>query len=315
VVFRELGIALFIIALALVAWIKQPNFLSAGNARSVALAIPLWVVVAMGQMIVIISRNIDLSVGSIMGLAAVVSCGCFVGNPQFPIWAATIVAIGVGAIAGLGNGVLTSLLRVPSIVVTLGTLSAYRGLTFMWSGGKQVPRDALPESLIKLSQTSPILGIPWIILLAGAVAVITALYLRFTRTGREIFAMGSNPAAAVLRGIPVRKNLLLIFAFSGALSGLAGMMYASKLGYVNPRDTGSGFELIVISAAVIGGTNVFGGSGTVLGTVLGCLLIGKIRTALPMMDVSAFWESAVYGLAILLACVVDTLIQRRARSG
>src|SRR5438067_8315174 len=99
---------------------------------------------------------------------------------------------------------------------------------------------------------------------------------------------------------------MLIFTISGALSGLAGMMYASKLGYVNPRDTGAGFELIVISAAVIGGTNVFGGSGTVLGTVLGCLLIGMIRTALPMTGVSPFWESAVYGSAILLACLVDT---------
>jgi len=155
------------------------------------------------------------------------------------------------------------------------------------------------------------LGVPWLILIAAAVAAVTYVFLRYTRTGREIFAIGSNPAAAQLRGIPVRRRLLLVFTLTGALAGLAGMMDAARFGYINPSNTGAGFELVVISAVIIGGTSVFGGSGTVLGTILGCRMLGLVGVALPMVGVSAFWQLALYGLAILLAAAVDTFIQRR----
>ena len=309
--FRELGIVLFIaLAFAVTATINH-RFLATDNLRSIALAIPLIVIVAMGQMMVIISRNIDLSVGSVMGLSSLVACGMFIAHPDLSPWIATAVAVGVGALAGLLNGMLVSWLNVPSIIATLGTLSAYRGLTYIYSHGKQVPDDKIPASLVRVAQTSPIFGVPWLVWIAGLLAVVTALWLRYTRVGREIYAIGSNPVAAQLRGVPVRRTLTAIFVITGGLSGLAGMMYASRFGVADPRDTGNGFELIVISATVIGGTGVFGGSGSVLGTVLGCLLLGVITTALPMLNVSPFWQTASYGIAILLACLVDTIIQRK----
>ena len=231
-----------------------------------------------------------------------------------PVWLAALAAAGVGGVLGFVNGVLVALLRIPAIIATLGTLTAYRGLVFIYSSGRQVDNNHLPVELIRLSQTSPI-RIPWIVLFALAAALATAAWLRYTRTGREIFAIGSNPHAAELRGIPVRRVLLLIFTLTGVLSGIAGLMWASRFGTVNPRDAGYAFELIVISAVVIGGVNVFGGSGTVLGVLLGCLLLGLVNVALPTLGISAFWQLALYGLAILLAATIDTLIHRGTARG
>ena len=183
-------------------------------------------------------------------------------------------------------------------------------MVFIYSGGRQVDPNYIPESLTRLS-SNRIRSSPGIVIFAAIIAILTALFLRYTRTGREIFAIGSNPQAAQLRGIPVNRVLLLIFTLTGALSGFAGIMYASKFGYVNPVKTGLEMELVVISAAVIGGTNVFGGSGTVLGVVLGCVFLGLINQAMPICGISAFWQKAIYGVAILAAATLDTIIQRR----
>jgi rhamnose transport system ATP-binding protein len=308
--FRELGIGLFVVLVFIAATIKTRSILAPENLRNILLYTPLIVVVAMGQMMVIISRNIDLSVGSILAFASIVTCGIFVNHPGFPLPLAALLATAIGAAMGLLNGTLITLARVPAIIATLGTLSAYRGLVFMYSGGRQVDPDKIPPSLIHLSQPSAIY-IPWIVVSALVIAVLNGLFLRYTRTGREIFAIGSNPHAAQLRGIPVRRVLLLIFTITGALSGFAGLLYASKFGFVNPSKTGVEMELVVISAAVIGGTNVFGGSGTVFGVVLGCVFLGLVNTAMPVAGISAFWQRAIYGCAILAAATVDTLIQRR----
>jgi rhamnose transport system permease protein len=190
-------------------------------------------------------------------------------------------------------------------------MTAYRGIVFIYSNGQEVSHSQIPPALIRLSQTSPI-SIPWIVIFAAAIAGLTAIFLRYTRTGREIFAIGSNPHAAVLRGIPVSRVLLLIFTITGALAGLAGLMSASRFGYVNPADTGQEMELIVISAAVIGGTNVFGGSGTVLGVLLGCMFLGVVNTAMPVVGIPGAWQHAIYGIAILAAAMIDSFIQKRS---
>lgn len=308
--FRELGIIGFTLAIVLVAGLLEPRFLEADNLRNILRYIPLIVVVAMGQMMVIVSRNIDLSVGSTLGFSAIVIGNIFVHFPDFPIWAAALVAVAIGAGLGAFNGLLVAWMNIPAIIATLGTLSIYRGLVFLVSGGRQVDPNHIPPELIRLSQTSPI-GIPWLVLLALTLALATFGFLRYVGTGREIYALGSNPAAAALRGISVRGNILLVFTVCGALAGLAGWMFASRFGYVNPSDTGVGFELVVISAVIIGGTNVFGGSGTVLGTLTGCLLLGVIYVGLAVLGVSAFWQLAIYGAAILLAVGFDTVVQRR----
>jgi ribose/xylose/arabinose/galactoside ABC-type transport system permease subunit len=308
--FRELGIAMAVALIVLIASLLQPRFLAIENLRNIALYIPLIMVIAMGQMMVVITRNIDLSVGSVLGFAAIVVGNLFITHPHMPLPVAALIAAAIGGAMGLVNGMLVAYCRVPSIIATLGTMSAYRGLTSIYSHGEQVNNNDLPRELIQMSQTSPIFGIPWIVLLAGAIAVLTAVWMRYTRTAREVFAVGSNPSAAVLRGIPVNRVLLLVFVLTGLLSGLSGLLFASRFGYVNPR-SGDAMELIVISAVVIGGTNVFGGSGSVLGTVLGCLLLGLVKVALPMLSVPTPWQSVLYGTSILLAAATDAYIQRR----
>jgi rhamnose transport system ATP-binding protein len=306
--FRELGIALVVLLGFLVACLFDRHFASRDNLRSVLLYIPLILIVAMGQMLVIVSRNIDLSVGSVLGFSAIIVGEVFVRHAGFPIWTAALLAAGVGALLGCVNGLLVALCSVPAIIATLGTLGFFRGLIFIYSGGNQVDTDKIPAALIRLSEVPA--PIPWIVIFAAGLCLLTHLFLKFTRLGREIFAIGSNPAAATLRGISVRRNLIFIFAITGALSGLAGLAYASRFGYVNPVRTGDGFELVVISAVVIGGVSIFGGSGSILGVVLGCVLLGLINVALPALGVSDFYQTAIYGLAILVAAGLDGAIHR-----
>ncbi|HEX8464482.1 MAG TPA: ABC transporter permease [Abditibacterium sp.] len=307
--FREVGILVFLILLVVAVTLRSPVFLSAGNLRSVLLDIPLIVVVAMGMTTIILSRNIDLSVGSTLGLCAVIVGFLFKNNPGFPLWMAGLVGIGAGALLGAVNGTLVAWLRVPAIIATLGTLSVYRGLIFIWSGGATVERSDLPDALIAMSQTSPLI-VPWIVILALVVTAMMHFFLRFSRVGRSLYAIGSNPVAARLRGIAVDRVVFLSFVLTGALAGLAGVMYASRFGFVYPAKTGVGFELSVIAATIIGGTSILGGSGSVTGTVLGCLLLGVIENALDVARLSAFWQSAIYGAIILLAVATDSSIRR-----
>ena len=209
------------------------------------------------------------------------------------------------------NGLLVTKLRLPAIIVTLGTLNLYRGGLFILSGGRQVDPNNIPQGLIALSQTSPI-GIPWIVLFALGIAVLFGVFIKFSHVGREMYAIGSNPQAAVLRGINVGGVLLFVFVLCGATAGFAGIMYASRFGYVNPGMTGVGFEFTVIGATIIGGTSVAGGSGTVLGTVIGCTLLGIVNTALAVLGISAFWQQATYGLIIVIALLIDRMVRYRS---
>jgi rhamnose transport system permease protein len=162
-----------------------------------------------------------------------------------------------------------------------------------------------------MSRTSPILDIPWIILIAFGVALMTFVIARHTQFGRQIYALGSNPDAAPLRGIDVTKVTLAVFTLSGALSGLAGILYASRWGFVNPSNTGSGFEFQVIAAVVIGGVSINGGVGTVLGTVLGVLLLGCVSAALPLLGIPGSTQNAIYGAVILIALLIDRSVRER----
>lgn len=307
--FREAGILVFLVLLMVLVSLRNPNFLTAGNMRSIMLDIPMLLVVSMGMTAIIISRNIDLSVGSTLGLSAMTAGLLFKNNPNLPMLAGALAAIATGTLLGTFNGLLVTKLRVPAIIATLGTLSVYRGLIFIICGGRQVEGSDLPPGLISLSQTSP-LSIPWIVLLALAVVGAMHFFLRYTRTGRCFYAIGGNAQAAQLRGVPVDRTVFLSFAITGALAGLAGIMSASRLGFVQPASIGAGFELSVIAATIIGGTNVAGGSGSVPGTVLGCILLGVIQNALVISGLSAFWQLAIYGAIILVAVTTDSLIRR-----
>ena len=320
---REAGILVMIVLLALAVGALQPRFLSLDTLRIVMLAVPLILMAAMGQMTIIVARHVDLSIGSILGFASIVAGMIWRDHPDWPIVFGVVTGIALGAGLGAINGVLVTLFKLPSIIVTLGTLSLYRGFVYLVSNAKQVDPQYIPKPLIQMSQTSPVFGIPWIILIAFGVAIVTYLFLDHTRIGRQIYALGSNPVAAPLRGIRVAPVTILVFTLSGALAGLTGIMYASRFGYVNPGITGVGFEFTVIAAVVIGGVSINGGVGTVLGTVLGVILLGMVNVALPILDVSAFWQQAIYGAVILVALMIDrsvrlhgvrTLASARART-
>jgi rhamnose transport system permease protein len=310
---REAGILVMIILFCLVVGAMKPQFLTLNSLRIILLLVPLIMIVAMGQMLVIVARHVDLSVGSILGLTAM-ACGMmFRYYPE--IWwpLGFPLAIGLGALLGLVNGLLVTLFRLPSIIVTLGTLSLYRGLTFIISDAKQIDRQYVPSALKAMSQTSPIFGIPWIIFMSFAVVALTYWFVMHTRLGREIFALGSNPLAAPLRGIDVTRVTLVVFSISGALSGLAGIMYASRWGFVNPSNTGNGFEFQVIAAVVIGGVSINGGVGTVAGTVLGVLLLGCVAAALPLLGIPGTTQSAIYGAVILVALLIDRVVRQQGQ--
>ncbi|MEI6100769.1 MAG: ABC transporter permease, partial [Eubacteriales bacterium] len=232
---------------------------------------------------------------------------------QIPLWLGLIISIAMGLGLGAGNGFLVSILKIPSIIVTLGTLNAYRGLAFIICNNQQVDSHQMPSDLGSLVQNGISFGsllIPWLVWIALGVLVLFVFIMKYSKFGREIYAVGSNADAAFLRGINVKRTLFWVFAITGALAGLAAIMYASRYGYVNPSNTGAGFEFVVISATIIGGTSINGGSGSVLGTLLGCILLGSINTMLATLGVAGTFQQASYGLIIILALVIDTFFQK-----
>ena len=313
--FREVGIIVFLLIIVAGASAVEPGWLKPFNLRSVLLWVPLLTVVAMGEMMVIITKGIDVSIGSTLALAGMTVGMIWRQDNTFDIWASTGLAILIGLAAGALNGAVIAWAKLPPVISTLGTLSAYRGLAFIVSGGRQIDPNYVPRPLIFWSIKGPfgIDLVPWVVIIAAIVALLTWAFLRYTKPGRNVYTIGGNLNAAQLRGVPVEWTIFLVYAITGAMAGLAGILYASRYGFVNPGETGVGFELTVIAAVVIGGTNMFGGSGSVLGVVLGCLLLGTINVALAALGIAATWQLAVYGFVILLAVVVDAIIQRELR--
>jgi rhamnose transport system permease protein len=308
---REAGIFVMIVLFCAAVGLYKPQFLTAQSLRIVLLLTPLIMIGAMAQMLVLVARHVDLSIGSMLGFSAMVVGLMYRDFPEVYWLIGFPVAMFTGAALGLANGLLVTVFRLPSIIVTLGTLSLYRGLTFIISDARQINRANIPTELKAMSRTSPIFDIPWIILIAFAIALVTYVIARHTQLGRQIYALGSNPEAAPLRGINVTKVTLIVFALAGALSGLAGILYASRWGFVNPSNTGAGFEFQVIAAVVIGGVSINGGVGTVMGTVLGVLLLGCVGAALPLLGIPGSTQNAIYGAVILIALLIDRSVRQR----
>ena len=305
---RELGIFSIIIFVVIIASVIDSRFLTIDSWRAVLLAIPLILVMAMGQMMVIICRHVDISIGSILAFASIVIGLIFIHYPGTSLWLALIITALVGLVMGLINGFIVTRFNVHSIIVTLGTLSLYRGLVFIVSGGRQIDRNDIPIHIISFSQTSFLFSIPAILIFSAIIVFLTHLLMRHSVLGREIYATGSNPEAAHLKGINVTKVTLFCFGVCGMFAGVAGLFYASRFGYVNPGVTGVGIEFIVIAGVIIGGTSITGGSGSVLGTFLGILLLGIINVALPVLNIPGEFQKAIYGLIIVVALAFDQLI-------
>jgi rhamnose transport system permease protein len=306
---REMGIVLVILILIPLIGLRNPSFLTASNFRDILLDISILSIVAIGQMMVILTASIDLSVGSVVGLVAMIIGLLVRDNPGIPMLATVLLGTLLGLVLGSINGIIVTKGRVPPIITTLGTLSIYRGLVLVVSKGEWIDAYRLPSSFPRITRI-PIFGVPALIIYALIIAVVVYYFLRFTRTGRQIYAVGSNPPAARLAGIRANRIVLLVFLISGTLAGLGGVLWASRFAAV-ANDTGTGFELQTVAACVIGGVNIFGGSGSVPGVLLGSLLLGIIVNALTLTGISPFWRLTVQGLIIILAVVADALIARR----
>jgi rhamnose transport system permease protein len=307
--FREVGIFLFIILLIAVVSLLSPYFLTVANFRDILLNISILTIVGLGQMMVIITRGIDLSVGSMIGLVAMMVSFMIVAFPELNPVVALLLGIVLGAVLGSINGAIITWGNVPPIIATLGTLSIYRGMVFLYSQGTWINAFEMPEQFRLLSKGTP-LGVPNLILIAAVVAVGIFYFLNYTQTGRNIYAVGSNPEAANVAGVRVQRIIFLVYILSGVLCGMAGVLWASRFESAQ-TNTALGFELQTVAAPVVGGVNIFGGSGTVLGVVLGAFLLGIIENALTIVRISPFWQLAIQGMLILLAVIVDSAILHR----
>jgi rhamnose transport system permease protein len=307
---REFGIFLFILILLAIFGSIEPRFFRSDNLSAILSSVGILMVVGAGQTLVIVTRNIDLSVGSTLGMAAMVMGMVARSRPDFPIMGLILIAMVVGGICGLINGFLVSFGKIPSIIATLGTLAIFRGAVFLVSDNVQIDPEDVPKDIISLATTSPI-GIPWLLIFALLAIVLVWFVSSQTLLGKRIYAVGSNPEGAISRGLSFNRITIMVFVFIGVLAGLGGVLYTARYATINPADVGRGLEFDVISAVVIGGTNIFGGSGTALGTALGCILIGILSNGLTVVGVSPFWKACATGFLILLAVAIDNLVRRR----
>lgn len=302
---RELPVAVALVILVLGTWLINDQFLSPQSVKDLMLNATILVILAAGQAVVLITRNVDLSVGAILGIVAFGTGALFEAAPGVPIPVVFVVGLLAGAALGALNGLLVTVARVPALVITLGTLYAYRGALSSWAGSKQYFSGNNPRAFGQLS-VDTVLGIPIITMIAVLVIVVVAVHLAYRPAGRDLYAIGSDPEAASLFGIRVRARVLAAFATCGALTGLAGVLYTSRYNSVGAL-TGSGLELDIVAAAVVGGVAISGGVGTVAGAAIGAVLLSTITSALTATRVDKFWQQAIVGVLILAAIVIDRI--------
>jgi rhamnose transport system permease protein len=308
---RDLILAAIVLAMVAGIGLVTPSFVTPANLVALFNDTSILIMVALGQMAVILTRCIDLSVGANIALTGVLVALLNAAHPEAPVPALMIVAAGAGLALGAFNGAMVWLVGIPPIVVTLGTLSIYRGLAFLASGGTSIVGRQMSPEFVAIPRME-LLALPVMSWCAIAVVAAFAILLNGTRLGRNFFAAGGNPVAAVYCGVNVGRTQFMAFSISGAIAGFCGYLWASRytIAYV---DIATGFELDVIAACVIGGVSIAGGSGSLAGAVLGALFLGVVKNALPVIHVSPFWQLAISGAAILGAVVLNAGRQRRQR--
>ena len=301
-----LGIATMIAAIAI--W-RAPSFATPGNLADVFNNTAILMILALGQMVVILTRSIDLSIASNVALSGMVVALVNQAMPGIPVPVLILAAPLLGLAFGAINGFLVWKLDIPAIVVTLGTLTIYRGTTFLIAGGTWVNADEMTPEFIAGTRIE-LLGLP--LLSWAAIVIAIAFYVLMTRTpiGRSIYAIGVNPTASVYAGINVGRTKFIAFCISGLVAGLCGYLWVSRY-VIASSETAAGYELQVIAACVIGGVSIAGGVGTVSSALLGALFLGVINSALPVIGVSPFWQMAISGAAIILAVVLNARGEKR----
>jgi rhamnose transport system permease protein len=300
---REPLLAVIITMLIGAVGLCAPVFLTASSLANLVTDSTLLVMLALTQMLVIVTRGIDLSVASNLALSGMVAAMLTSQHPDLPLVLVALAAVLVGLTLGLVNGWLIGKLQLPPIVITLGTMSVYRGLVFVLSGGAWVSAHQMPQEFIAFPLTR-LLGLPHLVWIAAATIGVMAFLTRQTRFGRDLYAIGNAPHCAGYIGIDSGKRLLWTYGLSGLVAGLCGYLWVARYA-VAYTEVAYGFEFTVIAACVIGGVSIGGAIGTVLGATLGALFLSVIGNALPVLQVSPFWQSALTGLVILVAVLIN----------
>ena len=306
---REIQLLAAIVALTLMISVRFPVFIQPSSLGNVYTDTSILIILALGQMAVILTRCVDLSTAAVLALCGMVAAMLNNMYPDIPVPLLVLLAIAVGGLLGAVNGLLVWKLEMPPIVVTLGTMTVFRGTIFLLTNGKWINAHQMSDSFKALPRDS-LAGIP--VLSWASIVVIVIMFIVIGRTalGRSFFAVGGNSNAAVYAGIDPGRTRFIAFTISGALSGLAGYLWISRyaVAYV---DIALGFELDVVAACVIGGVSIAGGIGSVPGAVLGALFLGIIKNALPVINVSPFWQLAISGTVIIIAVAFNARSERK----
>jgi rhamnose transport system permease protein len=306
---REIWLILANLALLVLIALRFPDFIRPSNLAQVFNDTSLLIILTLGQMVVLISRSLDLSMASNLCFSGMAVAMLNAAHPQIPVGVLILIALAIGLALGALNGLIIWLCDVPPIVVTLGTLSIFRGATYVLSGGAWVNADQMSPSFIGFQRTA-VLGVPVLSWIAIGAIVLFAILMRWTPFGRSVHAIGVNPVASVYAGIDVGRTKFFVFCISGAVAGLVGYLWISRY-VIASVEIASGYELTIIAACLVGGVSIAGGVGSVVGAVLGALFLGIIADALPVINVSPFWQMAISGVAIIVAVALNLRGERR----
>ncbi len=307
--FRQLGLLGFIIIICIIIQARNSEFLSVKNIFDLLCDDSILGVLAVGMMSVILTGGIDLSIGSTIALSGMITAISVARIPSLNPLVAVLIGCAVGFAAGVVNGFLIAKCNIPPFIATLGTMDIFRGLTYAISGGKWISAYQMPDSFKSIG-TAKVCGISVLIIIAAVILAIAYYFFNYTRTGRKIYAVGSNRESARITGIDTVKIVWLVYIIMGVLAGLAGVLWVSK--YASAQgDTASGEEMFAIAACVLGGICITGGSGKISGLILGTLFIGILNNALPMIHVSTFWQNFIEGMIILFAVLMGIYVKRQ----
>jgi ribose transport system permease protein len=305
----RLGLLLVIVIFIAVMSVLSPVFFSVANFRNLFIQSTILAVLALGQTFVIMTRGIDLSIGGVMALSSAVGMGLAL-HAGLPGPVAILVALGIGGIIGLVNGFSVTTLGITPLITTLATLSIARGATFAYTNGSNI--TPVPDIMVAFGR-GEVFGLPYSVILLILLAVLFQFVLSRTVFGRSVYATGGNEVASRLAGIPTSRIIMITYVICGLTAAIAGLILTGRLESAGPR-AGVGIELTVIAACVIGGTSLFGGTGSIVGTLLGVVLISLVSNAINLLGVPPAWDDLVKGLVIFLAALVDVYRRKFSRS-
>lgn len=306
---KEIALFFFILFCGVMIQARNERFLTSDNIGNLLINTSIAAILAAGMMMVIITRGIDLSIAANLATSGMVSALYVSNYPDSSVWAALGIGTAVGLVFGVLSGFLVGYIHVPPIIATMGMMNILRGLVFIITWGKWVSAYQLSASYKELA-TGKIFGVNKLILLAIIINILVFYFLTYTKTGRKIYATGSNPESAKISGIRTERIHLLVYTIMGGLSGLCGVLWVSKFATAQ-GDTAQGLEMSVIAACVLGGVSITGGSGKVAGVVLGAVFLGMMNNSLTIVHISPFWQNAIQGIIILLAILLNASVNKK----